>query len=514
MKFFSDPSKRPKLYRLAIEKLEPGDIILTRNDYGLSSSIRFASNMPKDNRYSHAVLYLRQGYAMEATRSGVFGINPMRIIDSNKGDILVLRPGVKITEQQIQLMESWARTMVGVNYANSGAARAGFHKKLGIDIRFLQEDGQFCSKFVAEAYRNAGLVFFEVSDLQTPTSLINKNFYSPSEMVAEHSRVAGIDVESEGDFTIKLFNDLFADIRSALPKSGREVRTFEGVIAYLYKNPGYDSAVSRVFSSSGYCKFIVEDLYEERFGACFSNLFNIFDSGPSGFEPSLRLAYEILRDPDAVFRNEAKNLKTYMEILEYRPESDFAVVMCDFYEKMIESKRSSLAEALYFVCMVTGKESVQHNFPGVRYLEDFDFLGCSKVLELSSYMGIEFEDAASYFEFVGGLGLSQASEDMDSILKASCLVESLSEIKFGEDIWAGGMGYSAIKNMACYSLAYESASLKMTTNKTPALQKLIREIDDLRDRLFVVYLSTSIGIPPYIKTNKGRKMLFGDDLEI
>lgn len=139
--------------------LHRGDIILTRNNGRLSRFIRLASKMD----YSHAILYLGNGICIHSNKEGTHRDSVSKILYLNSDDVKILRMKGGVSQYQLDKIIEFANKYHGATY---GAMETlGMIKSFGIGERFFQKENfsnqQFCSRFVAMAYQNAGIPLVE-----------------------------------------------------------------------------------------------------------------------------------------------------------------------------------------------------------------------------------------------------------------------------------------------------------------------------------------------------------------
>ena len=153
--------------------LEPGDILLTSVATVNSFGIRLGTFSP----VSHAVLYLGDGQVAEAVGTGVRA-RPLEAVTAEEQMVVAFRlPGV--TPAHAEQMRAWAASQVGTRYNTGGVLlQAPFvlNRRMcelpllpdavrhfcvsgmaTVQLGTSRDDQFFCSQFVLEAYRRAGL---------------------------------------------------------------------------------------------------------------------------------------------------------------------------------------------------------------------------------------------------------------------------------------------------------------------------------------------------------------------
>lgn len=158
---------------IAADALAPGDILLTSIATVNSFGIRLGTFSP----VSHAVLYLGDGQIAEAVGSGVRARPLAEVVDEEQMVVAFRVPGVD--DAGAARLREWAMSQVGVRYNTVGVllnAPFVLNRRLCelplvptavshycmsglamVQLGASRDDQFFCSQFVLEAYRQAGL---------------------------------------------------------------------------------------------------------------------------------------------------------------------------------------------------------------------------------------------------------------------------------------------------------------------------------------------------------------------
>lgn len=243
-------------YVLNEERLEPLDIILTKDKNLISKGIRLVTQ----GDYSHALIYMSSFSAIEATRDGrVFSENIQRLIFDRLDTCKVLRYKGQLTEKQRGRIGYYARSQVTTLYSIKEAVRV---KALGKKDVSAMERTQFCSRLVAQAYSFAGIDLTHNSDYCSPQDLNN------SELLFE---VKGVLRETtEWDLN-------FASTPSPIKENARELYAWLDKVAILAKReekiilnqtdaenflqefPEYDDEICTYILDTNYLNFYKRD---------------------------------------------------------------------------------------------------------------------------------------------------------------------------------------------------------------------------------------------------------------
>jgi hypothetical protein len=137
-------------FPLAVEKLKPGDVILTASPgQAVSVIIRAITN----SDYSHAILVADHGYGVESADYGVVKFRLDRFAVRDPKNIKVLRVRDKFrTENLEDRAVAFASRMVTREYASKDVLTALFDR-----IPRMERGTFFCSQLVCSAYAAAGL---------------------------------------------------------------------------------------------------------------------------------------------------------------------------------------------------------------------------------------------------------------------------------------------------------------------------------------------------------------------
>jgi len=233
------------MYLLDHIKLKKGDIILSRRDDPTSVLVRRMSA----SEYSHACLYVGAQSSIDSDGFGVQSENTQRIQFEKETDALVLRYYRPLSEEVIDTIVIQARRKIGTEYSISEA------KKSIKPDNFIAEEPnrQFCTRFVAQAYFEAGYAIVINSNYCTPADLVNSNVLvevkNPLKVANATDMEIANQVETLTGLQMEVTNYLFQKVRN-LTKS--DLQTFEQVGAYLINSPENDSAIVHILHESGY----------------------------------------------------------------------------------------------------------------------------------------------------------------------------------------------------------------------------------------------------------------------
>ena len=180
---------------MSIPALARGDIIATSNNAFTSEGIRWATN----GRFSHAILYLGNGQAIDVNPFQETEKNPLRQKLHDSKQAIVFRHRTA-SQDQLDKAASWAGSQSGKHYDFTGAARSALQPNartgwmkwttLGVSIigadeisATISEDGHnatfFCSELIFRAFRVAGIPLLD----DPPKRLGPNRFLKTTELV-------------------------------------------------------------------------------------------------------------------------------------------------------------------------------------------------------------------------------------------------------------------------------------------------------------------------------------------
>jgi hypothetical protein len=143
-KNMNESNKPPRVF--LADLILPGDIVLTTTSEPMSQTIRKVIGAD----ISHAMICVAKSSVIDSTGDGGYARNIERIILEPGCAGYVLRPSKPLTIDQLHNVISFARSGVGTRYSKTGAAKS-------VLAGFAPGRRQFCSRLVAQAYREAGV---------------------------------------------------------------------------------------------------------------------------------------------------------------------------------------------------------------------------------------------------------------------------------------------------------------------------------------------------------------------
>ncbi|MBS1154450.1 MAG: hypothetical protein H6R07_374 [Proteobacteria bacterium] len=235
----SESELRPRVFVASL--IQPGDIVLTTTPELLSQRIRKVTG----SDISHAMICVGKSSVIDSTGDGVHARNLERLILEPGCAGHVLRPVNPLTTDQLRSVISFVRTAVGTRYTMTGAAKS-------VLAGFVAGRRQFCSRLVAQAYRNAGVNLVSDADFCHPGELLK------SVALVEVPNVLRIlGLEEEADWREDIDNvQAMRNSTNALLREARklcpEIESLNDIDAYLVDHPERDAHLVEALLSSRY----------------------------------------------------------------------------------------------------------------------------------------------------------------------------------------------------------------------------------------------------------------------
>lgn len=229
------------MYLVDYEKLEIGDIILT----GSKSIQGVAVKLFTWSKFSHAMIWVN-GTLIHSDGGGVYSKNPQRMLFKSNSDVKVLRIKKNLTHHQQNSIINHARSLVGTVYSTLDAV------KVVIPFKLPMNEGQFCSRLVAQCYANAGITIVKNKDFCSPAELDNPILFDE---VTEAVRLAtqdDFDIAYSRDVNMETQTDTINMLLQVRKQYGKQIQTIYDVLNFVLKLPKYDINITQIALERGY----------------------------------------------------------------------------------------------------------------------------------------------------------------------------------------------------------------------------------------------------------------------
>ncbi len=237
---------RPRVF--VTELIQPGDIVLTTTPEPMSQTIRKVTGAD----ISHAMICVGKSSVIDSTGDGVHARNLARIILEPGCAGHVLRPVRPLTTDQLRSVISFARAAVGTRYSKTGAAKS-------VLAGLVAGRRQFCSRLVAQAYRDVDVNLVSDADFCHPGELLVS-----AALVEVPNVLRNLSLEEEADRREDIDNvQAMRDSTNALLREARklssEIESLNDIDAYLIEHPEGDAHLVQALRSSRYLELWREE---------------------------------------------------------------------------------------------------------------------------------------------------------------------------------------------------------------------------------------------------------------
>lgn len=235
----SEQELRPRVF--IAELIQPGDIVLTTTPELVSQTIRTAIG----SDISHAMVCVAKSSVIDSTGDGVHARNLERIILEPGCAGYVLRPVHPLTGDQLRSVISFARAQVGTRYTVTGAAKSAL-------AGFVAGRKQFCSRLVAQAYRDAGADLVSDADFCHPGELLKS-----AALVEVPDVLRSLNPEEEAGRRkdtdhVQVMRDSTNALLDEARKLSPAIESLNDIDAYLMEHPEGDTHLVDALHASGF----------------------------------------------------------------------------------------------------------------------------------------------------------------------------------------------------------------------------------------------------------------------
>jgi len=233
------------MYLLDLDKIQPGDIILTRSEHRSSVFIQQQGNC----KYSHAILYAGESSYIEADGLGVHAMNSARKLFDSPDDAIALRLKQIGEAGVIQRAVDFARTLIGTEYSPAEARRSVRET----DAPAIETNRQYCSRLVAMAYQSAQVTLVKNPDYSTVKDLLDSDHLDHIEHILREASQPEVDNANERNTILeKQINDTNQILDQARNTTQKDIQDLSQLTEFMQYNPEFDKPISDIIRSSGY----------------------------------------------------------------------------------------------------------------------------------------------------------------------------------------------------------------------------------------------------------------------
>lgn len=233
------------MYLIDLTKIETGDIILTRSNSRESIVIREYTKCD----YSHAILYVGVSSCIESDGLGVQSQNIQRMLFENSNDAVALRLKDKKLKVLLPNTTIFARQKIGTEYSGAEAQLARHEVKL----KAKEENRQFCTRFVAQAYFESGIKIVNNPDYCSPKDILESLQLDQINGILKKANDKEIAFANEKNTLLEkqiaVHNYILESSRNI---TGKDIQTFENLSKYVLENPNNEKDITDIIEKSGY----------------------------------------------------------------------------------------------------------------------------------------------------------------------------------------------------------------------------------------------------------------------
>lgn len=320
------------MYIIDINKIEPGDIILTRDDSPLSQFIR---RLSKSN-FSHARLHVGAFSCIESDGRGVQAQNMQRVLFENRDDVKLLRLASD-NKNLIANAIAFARQKVGTQYSTDEAKLSLLKSK----EKAKEPNRQFCTRFVSQSFLSAGVNLVDNPDYCNPEELLKSDkLIEVSDFLREatDNEVAFAESESPIEKQNKIHNKILEKAREI---ASDDIQTFEQLAQYVIKHPENEPLITQIVEESGFLTMWEWDIEENPYHYDFDEFISHFENPFQRLEVAMYFATTEKHTRER-FEQTLNTVRFCYSISGLR----YFEVLIELYEKLIELSHKREAVAL------------------------------------------------------------------------------------------------------------------------------------------------------------------------
>ena len=283
-----------------VGKLMDGDIVLTNEGWSfVSLLVRFLTL----SRYSHAAIFVG-GFLFDSTGDGVFCDDVRRLVKYNAKQISIYRLKNGLREREKDALERFVRSSIGKSYSVPATLIVGIRK--WFRPRETGTAKEYCSRFIAQAYKSIG------------RELVNNCNYCTPRALARSKKLCRVNdcyriINFEDEVVLSLENRTlenrkhlksWLDEVKNIPLAQKEnVATENDAYDFVSRHPEYDGQIAQLITESNFLEDYKVFFARYSFKLSVSGLYSMV--GGTGY---LRFLHHEVADIQKAFRF-AENLR-------------------------------------------------------------------------------------------------------------------------------------------------------------------------------------------------------------
>lgn len=225
-----------------VERLEPGDIVLTATPGKVGKVVRWATT----GEVSHAMICVQHGSTIDSTDGGVQASNIQRELYGVDDMVIVLRLRQPPDQLSLHAMIEFARSEIGTRYSKIEAARTVTG---GPKARSRQ---MFCSRLVARAYAAAGIQLVPDPDYCSPDDLRVSSLLVEVPDMLEVVSERELEAWAARPDPIAAMQDAQNRILEVARALDPSIENFNDLDTFVHAQPRHDDAIAEAYRDTSY----------------------------------------------------------------------------------------------------------------------------------------------------------------------------------------------------------------------------------------------------------------------
>ncbi|WP_436873699.1 YiiX/YebB-like N1pC/P60 family cysteine hydrolase [Kosakonia sacchari] len=229
------------MYIIDRDLLQIGDVVLTSASTALSKGVRTFTK----SDYSHAMIWVG-GTLIHSDGGGVYSKNVDRLLFPAPDRVRVLRCKEQLTDEQMLSIITFARSQVGKLYSVKDAINAK------LKLNRVANQKQFCSRLVAQSYRNAGIDLVDNADFCSPEEINSSELLYEVENYLNFATSSQIEFSNTVDHNEEIQRNTMTMLENIREAFNPSIQTLSDVLDHLNNHPEHDRPITDFAIESGY----------------------------------------------------------------------------------------------------------------------------------------------------------------------------------------------------------------------------------------------------------------------
>ena len=228
--------------RIKIDRLEPGDIILTASSTKMGKVIRASTG----GTVSHAMICVQHGSIIDSTAAGVQAWNLQRELFVDDEEVFGFRSREPLPRATIARIVDFARSEIGARYSKPEAVRSVLGGPKPRNAK------QFCSRLVARAYASVGISLVPDDDYCTPEDLRVSPLLEELHDLTETVTPEEIDALDRWPNPLQRMRDSQNAVLAVARQLDESIENFNDLDRFVREHPEHDGTIAQAYRETGY----------------------------------------------------------------------------------------------------------------------------------------------------------------------------------------------------------------------------------------------------------------------